>query len=146
MTIQEIKDLVDKKIAGQGNQVDCGSALPSVLNELVDLVGSQAETIAALEDKTTTKVITIPVSWGLKPDIAEEELVEVGITPEVRASWLRGENKYAIDLNETIMQISYCYENHYVFGTSFPDILGEVFVLSKDDDTTPTWSAVDYQI
>lgn len=35
MTIQEIKDLIMSKIAGQGSAVDAGSALPEILNGIV---------------------------------------------------------------------------------------------------------------
>lgn len=38
MTIQEIKELVSKKIAGQGSQVDIGGALAEILNGIVDLL------------------------------------------------------------------------------------------------------------
>lgn len=38
MNKQEIKDLVAAKIAGQGNQVDLGSALPKIIDEVVDLI------------------------------------------------------------------------------------------------------------
>lgn len=37
MTKEELKDLIAKKISGQGNQVDLGSALETILNELIDL-------------------------------------------------------------------------------------------------------------
>lgn len=36
MTKQEIKNLVAQKIAGQGSAVDAGSALPEILNGIVD--------------------------------------------------------------------------------------------------------------
>lgn len=36
MTAQEIKDLIASKIAGQGSAVDAGSALPEILNAIVE--------------------------------------------------------------------------------------------------------------
>lgn len=39
MTKQEIKDLVALKIAGQGSAVDAGSALPQILDAIVDAIG-----------------------------------------------------------------------------------------------------------
>ncbi len=39
MTTQEIKDLIMSKIAGQGSAVDAGSALPQILNAIVDAIG-----------------------------------------------------------------------------------------------------------
>lgn len=43
MTKQEIKNLIAEKISGQGNQVDLGSALPTILNEIVDLIPDSQE-------------------------------------------------------------------------------------------------------
>ena len=39
MTTEEIKTLIDQKIAGQGTMVDVGSALPTILKEIVDMAG-----------------------------------------------------------------------------------------------------------
>lgn len=41
MTIQEIKELVSKKIAGQGSQVDIGGALAEILNGIIDMAGAK---------------------------------------------------------------------------------------------------------
>lgn len=43
MTTQEIKDLIASKIAGQGSAVDAGSALPKILNEIVDAIAAIPE-------------------------------------------------------------------------------------------------------
>lgn len=40
MTIQEIRDLIAKKIAGQGTQVDVGGGLPAILNAICDTLES----------------------------------------------------------------------------------------------------------
>lgn len=40
MTTEELKNLIASKIAGQGSAVDAGSALPKILNGLVDAVVS----------------------------------------------------------------------------------------------------------
>lgn len=39
MTKEEIKALIASKIEGQGSAVDAGSALPQILNEIVDSIG-----------------------------------------------------------------------------------------------------------
>lgn len=39
MTTEEIKNLIDQKIAGQGSMVDVGGALPTILKEIVDMAG-----------------------------------------------------------------------------------------------------------
>ena len=43
MTKQEIKELVSKKIAGQGSQVDIGGALAEILNGIIDMAGAKKE-------------------------------------------------------------------------------------------------------
>lgn len=43
MTIQEIKELVSKKIAGQGSRVDIGGALAEILNGIIDMAGEKKE-------------------------------------------------------------------------------------------------------
>lgn len=43
MTKDEIKALISAKVAGQGNQVDAGGALPDLLNGILDLIPEVAE-------------------------------------------------------------------------------------------------------
>ena len=43
MTKEEIKALVNAKIAGQGSAVDVGSALPAILNGILELAASGGE-------------------------------------------------------------------------------------------------------
>ena len=43
MTKEEIKALIDAKIAGQGSAVDVGSALPAILNGILELAASGGE-------------------------------------------------------------------------------------------------------
>ena len=38
MTKEQIKDLVAAKIAGQGSMVDVGGGLPTIFNEIIDLI------------------------------------------------------------------------------------------------------------
>ena len=40
MTKEEIKALIDAKIAGQGSAVDAGSALPAILNGILELAAT----------------------------------------------------------------------------------------------------------
>ena len=40
MTKEEIKALIDTKIAGQGSAVDAGSALPAILNGILELAAT----------------------------------------------------------------------------------------------------------
>lgn len=49
MTKEEIKNLINEKIAGQGNQVDAGSALPTILNEIVDAMGQGGSGAVVIE-------------------------------------------------------------------------------------------------
>ena len=41
MNAQEIKDLIQSKIAGQGNQVDSGGALAEILDAIIDNMGGE---------------------------------------------------------------------------------------------------------
>lgn len=52
MTKEEIKALIDAKIAGQGSAVDVGSALPAILNGILDLAVSGGERTVIECDET----------------------------------------------------------------------------------------------
>lgn len=39
MTIEQLKQILSEKISGQGNQVDIGGGLETILNELIEKVG-----------------------------------------------------------------------------------------------------------
>lgn len=43
MTKQEIQDLINKKIAGQGSAVDVGGALPAILSEILELASADPQ-------------------------------------------------------------------------------------------------------
>lgn len=38
LTKQEIKDLVEEKLRGQGNQVDLGNVIPDIIDSIVDMI------------------------------------------------------------------------------------------------------------
>ena len=66
MTTQEIKDLIASKIAGQGSAVDAGSALPEILNGIVDLMAAPSRMIKPLSiryshfvDKTENEAVAL---------------------------------------------------------------------------------------
>lgn len=48
MTKQEIKDLIAAKIAGQGTMVDVGGGLPTILNEIIDLIPAPSPSVEPL--------------------------------------------------------------------------------------------------
>ena len=52
MTIQEIRDMVAKKIAGQGTMVDVGGGLPAILNAICDAI-----------EGVSPKVVTSGNNW-----------------------------------------------------------------------------------
>lgn len=58
MTTTEIKALVAAKVAGQGNMLDVGNALPTILNALCDLVDTMGNELTALENAIATKAET----------------------------------------------------------------------------------------
>lgn len=49
MTKDEIIALIDAKIAGQGTNIDAGSALPGILKGILELAGGQVETPHVIE-------------------------------------------------------------------------------------------------
>lgn len=60
MTKEEIKVLIDTKIAGQGSAVDAGSALPAILNGILELAATPP----------ARKVLEIPSNFE---DVSVEE-------------------------------------------------------------------------
>lgn len=58
MNAQEIRSLIEQKIAGQGTNVDAGGALPAILEALVDAVAPVVIEISAfLADGTVQDVL-----------------------------------------------------------------------------------------
>ena len=53
MTIQEIRDLVAKKISGQGTQVDVGGGLATILNAICDALATIPDAPVTLEIAST---------------------------------------------------------------------------------------------
>lgn len=70
MTIQELKDLVLQKIAGQGSQIDIGGALPPVLNGILD-------TLAATQSITQ---VNVTVDEGTGTPSAEASVADGVLT------------------------------------------------------------------
>lgn len=56
MTTQEIKALVAAKIAGQGNQIDLGNALPEIIDALCDAVDSAPKAVVVTETLSSTPI------------------------------------------------------------------------------------------
>ena len=83
MTIQEIKELVSKKIAGQGSQVDIGGALAEVLTGICDaIIASEEKSLRISPSSGSLKEAT-------KAQMAEflnisEENVEALINGEIK--------------------------------------------------------------
>lgn len=79
MTKQEIKDLVAAKLVGQGNQVDLGSALPAILNGIIDLIQEPAPS-EVLVVKSTDRIADTP-DWRshciIKVDYGDGEFVTI---------------------------------------------------------------------
>lgn len=75
MTKEEMKALVSAKIAGQGNQVDLGSALPELLNAIVDSLPERAPITIDLSgyelsgDPTT---VTESIPQGYTPVVGDK--------------------------------------------------------------------------
>ncbi len=72
MTAEEIKNLIDQKIAGQGSMVDISGALPTILKEIVDVAAdAQADALK-------------PIRWveALDDGMSVNALNEAGFTYE----------------------------------------------------------------
>lgn len=78
MTTEEIKTLIDQKIAGQGSMVDIGGALPTILKEIVDMAGQGGGGDTSLVLPEQYEVNTNTTITGSYEEIAEE----CGITAE----------------------------------------------------------------
>lgn len=57
MNAQEIRSLIEQKIAGQGTNVDAGGALPAILEALVDAVAPVVIEVVGLPDGTVQDVL-----------------------------------------------------------------------------------------
>lgn len=68
--ISEIKDAIQKKIAGQGSQVDIGNGLPSVLNGMADLIQKSQELLSGGYLFSGFRTIESPDDL---PEVAEDE-------------------------------------------------------------------------
>lgn len=81
MTKEEIKALIDAKIAGQGSAVDAGSALPAILNGILDLATQSPEIPHAIELSGAPQASMTTVA----------ELAEIGLTRSEIEAAARGE-------------------------------------------------------
>ena len=109
MTKDEIKSLVAAKIAGQGSMVDVGGGLPTILNEIIDLIpeggGGESlniELIAAedagyyniasgetIEDVRSAFLSGIPVIAHYQDDDSDKNIYEVVISCDRIMGWLQ---------------------------------------------------------
>lgn len=60
MSGQEIKDLIASKIAGQGNQVDIGNALPEILDAIISAIPTNSDRGPILYDSPYSLGQTFP--------------------------------------------------------------------------------------
>lgn len=76
MTKEEMKALVSAKIAGQGNQVDLGNALPELLNAIVDSLPERAPITIDLTGYELTNPletdVTDAIPQGYEPKIGDK--------------------------------------------------------------------------
>ena len=77
MTKEEIKNLIDQKIAGQGSAVDVGGALPKILSEILDAAFAGANVQSDWDEADSTKPDfiknkpTIPTDFPPTKDVSE---------------------------------------------------------------------------
>lgn len=96
MTKQQIKDLVAAKIAGQGNQVDAGGALSSILDAIVDAIPEGGGGLQTLE------IAKFPTNGALYAD----GLDEMGISEQQAKDLFSGKYQFIKDkANEYILVV-----------------------------------------
>ena len=79
MTKQEIKALVAAKIEGQGSMVDVGGVLPTIINEIIDLIPEPQPTPEVQTTFTgTISMGEIIVDATGKPTPKPGDIVEIG--------------------------------------------------------------------
>lgn len=105
MTTQEIKNLIDQKIAGQGSMVDVGGALPTILKEIVDAV-ADAENAGKY---SLLRVSGTPMDEeGFSNQTEEEAAAQFGISVEDFRALMTGK--------VTRIITNYQGENDMIFG------------------------------
>lgn len=88
MTKEELKALVSAKIVGQGNQVDVGSTLPLVLNEIIDKIveGGDITSYAKLVEVDNFEEFSATTSYSIG-DIVRKDGVLYRFTHEHSGAW-----------------------------------------------------------
>lgn len=79
MTTQEIRDLVAKKIAGQGTMVDVDGGLPAILNGILDLIAAAAAQSLAVPTLTAEES-----ELGDRIEITAERYYELISSPIIK--------------------------------------------------------------
>lgn len=83
MTKEQIYELIDKRIAGQGNQLDTGGVVASVLRGIVELITSVDGKIGDLSELDTDHKSDIVEAINELADIAETAELVVSMTQRV---------------------------------------------------------------
>lgn len=155
MTIQEIRDLIAKKIAGQGTQVDVGGGLVAILNAICDklatipspytLPAATAEALGGVKIGSGLQVaadgtasLSEPV--GVSADISNATLTEVAsglhLSESIISSILNGDiAKVRMDSKDCLIFVStsgeYIYATFYTWDNTNESIY-PAFTLSKN--------------
>lgn len=82
MTTQEIRSLIEQKIAGQGTNVDAGGALPVILKALVNAVEKFKPVVIEIEDTGLTNEPISDFLENMKIDgepATEEKLLSLSL-------------------------------------------------------------------
>lgn len=129
MTLQEIKELVSKKIAGQGSQVDIGGALAEILNGIVD----------AISDTGTLLIKTLYGEFGQGVPIADFASA-MEITVEQARDFFYGRYPFleTKDGYKFTRVFSYQTETHQVAYGATNETLGGYYIsayLERDGET-----------
>lgn len=115
MTKEEIKDLIASKIAGQGSAVDAGSALPQILNAIIDSIGEGGggtpTYVLDFRNETTgmSAISYLATGSGDNPVSVEDFEANTGISEETAIALMSGKYVCLYDGNEVYLINAYFY-------------------------------------
>lgn len=137
MTPNEIKTLIDQKIAGQGTMVDVGGALPTILKEIVDMASQGGEGLKPI-------VLTALPAEGMSLD----DLATIGLTKNEMIAAANGERSGVIQKLQTgtsyytITNANYSPKDPHVLGSTESVLIVFSHFSFSYDETADIWVPV----
>ena len=136
MTPNEIKNLIDQKIAGQGTMVDVGGALPTILKAIVDMAGGALSPYVLEQDIPSSQPTIIAATRNVSTDaieIADEEKIKLQPLIE-NGEW-----------QKAIVRIGGAYD-YAILATTHQPNLYSITIRAREQvsikDVTISWSEI----